>query len=172
MASSPSLEQNIAHVLALRRVATAVHDAGERRRLERVLRELRRSVGSAVPKRRAANLLGVTVQALERWIGRGLLPVARKPGSSRELIDAAALFTLAEEVSRLRDAGRSHGVLAAAFRELERSGRLPRKLRPNQSARELRDSFLGTTAHERLREVTELSYAMGVVAGYGSASRP
>ena len=112
------VEQAVAHIVALRRVAAAVDDPVESRRLEQVVRELSRGVGVGVAKRPAAALLGVTVQALERWIARGVLPVVRKPGSSRELIDSRALFGLAEEVARLREAGQTRALLATAFREL------------------------------------------------------
>src|SRR2546425_7569188 len=161
----------VEHVVALRRVATAVSDPAERRRLERVIRDLRRRIGIGVPKRRAAAVLGVTVQALERWIHRGLLPVARKPGSSRELVDTDALLALAGEVAELREAGRTRGLLAAAFRELEHSGHLPRKLRPNESARELRAAYLRTTPGQRLRDVADLSRTVDVLAAAGRRHR-
>ncbi len=89
-------------------------------------------------------MLGVSVQALERWVRSGALPVVRKPGSSRELIDAEALLVVAEEVGRLREEGVERGVLADALRTLRAEGRLPRKLRPNQSAAELRHEYLHT----------------------------
>jgi hypothetical protein len=164
-------KQAVAHIVALRRVARAVGDPVERRRLERVVRELSRSLGVGVAKRPAAAVLGVTVQALDRWIARGVLPVVRKPGSSRELIDSRTLLALAEEVARLRESGQTRGLLAAAFRELERTGRLPRRLRPNESAHELREAYLNTTPRERLRDVVELSFAVGVLAGHGTATR-
>jgi hypothetical protein len=167
----PEVEQKLVHIVALRRVAGAVRDPVERRRLERVVRELSRSLGIGVAKRPAAAVLGVTVQALDRWIARGVLPVVRKPGSSRELIDSGALLPLAEEVSRLREAGQTRGLLGTAFRELERTGRLLRRLRPNQSAHELREAYLNTAPGERLRDVAELSYTVGVLAGHGAATR-
>jgi hypothetical protein len=165
------VEQAVAHIVALQLVAGAVDDPVERRRLERVVRELSRSLGVGVAKRPAAAVLGMTVQALDRWIARGVLPVVRKPRSSRELIDSRALLVLAEEVTRLREAGQTRALLATAFRELERTGRLPRRLRPNESAHELREDYLNTTPTERLRDVAELSYAVGVLAGHGDAAR-
>jgi hypothetical protein len=159
-------EQTVHHVLALRRIAGAVADPTERGRLERVERALQRSIGVGVPKRKAAALLGVSVQGLEPWIDRGLLPAVHVPGSSRELVDREALVVLAEEVSRLRAGGLTRGVLAAAFRELEQAGRLPRKLRPNEPARALRRAYLATTPAERLHDVAELSYTAGVLAAH------
>jgi excisionase family DNA binding protein len=122
-----------------------------------VIGRLRRDVGVGVPKRRAAALLGVSVQALERWVRNGSLPVVRVPGSSRELIDAEALLVLAEEVTRLREQGQRRSIVATALRDLKAEGRLPRKLRPNQSALELRHEYLHTTPDERLRTGVALS---------------
>jgi DNA-binding transcriptional MerR regulator len=169
--SHNDLEQAVQRVIALRSVANAVIDPVERRRLERVTRELRREIGVGVPKRRAARLLGVSVQALEPWVERGLLPAVRKPGSTRELLDAATLIVLAEEVSRRREAGESRGVVAMSLRELERTGRLPRKLRPNRTARELRREFLATTPQGRLRDVAALSQTAVTLAAAGAEAR-
>lgn len=163
--------QALAHAVELRRVRRTVTDPEGRRRLGCVIRELRASVGVGVPKRRAAALLGVSVQALERWVGSGALPVVRKPGSSRELIDAEALLVVAEEVGRLREQGVERGALAEALRTLQAEGRLPRKLRPNQSAAELRHEYLHTTPAERLRAATELAELASALAGRAKAGR-
>jgi DNA-binding transcriptional MerR regulator len=169
--SQVDVERTMERIVALRRIASAVVDPSERERLERVIRGLRRDIGVGVPKRRAARLLGVSVQGLERWVERGVLPVVRRPGSTRELLDAEALIVLAEEVDRRRDGGEKRGVLAASLRDLQRTGRLPRKLRPNQTARELRRTFLATTPQERLRDVAELSQTAVVLAARGAAAR-
>jgi DNA-binding transcriptional MerR regulator len=169
--SHDAVEQAVQRVVALRRVADAVLDPEERRRLERVIRELRREIGVGVPKRRAARLLGVSVQALEPWVKRGLLPAVRRPGSSRELLDAETLVVLAEEVTRRREAGVTRGVVAASLRELKRTGRLPRKLRPNQTARELRREFRETTPQGRLRDVAALSQTAVAIAAAGAETR-
>jgi DNA-binding transcriptional MerR regulator len=165
------VEQAVQRVVALRRVTHAVLDPEERRRLERVIHELRQEIGIGVPKRRAARLLGVSVQALQPWIERGLLPAVRKPGSTRELLDAETLIVLAEEVTRRREAGESRGVVAGSLRELERTSRLPRKLRPNQTARELRREFLATTPQGRLRDVAALSQTAVALAAAGAEAR-
>ncbi len=165
------VERAVERVVALRRVVDAVADPAARRRLDGVIRDLRRDIGVGVPKRRAARVLGVSVQALERWVESGLLPVVRRPGSTRQLIDAETLIALAGEVARRRSAGEERGVVAASLRELERSGRLPRKLRPNETASELRRSFLATTPQERLRDVAELSRTAVALAASGAGSR-
>lgn len=164
-------DQALAHAVELRRVRQTVVDPDGRRRLGSVIRELRASVGVGVPKRRAATLLGVSVQALERWVRSGALPVMRKPGSSRELIDAEALLVVAEEVGRLRELGVERGALAEALRTLRAEGHLPRKLRPNQSAAELRHEYLHTTPAERLRAAAELSELASALAGRAKADR-
>jgi DNA-binding transcriptional MerR regulator len=169
--SHDTVERAVQRVVALRRVAHAVLDPEERGRLERVIRELRREIGVGVPKRRAARLLGVSVQALQPWLERGLLPAVRKPDSTRELLDAETVIVLAEEVSRRREAGERRGVVAASLRELERTGRLPRKLRPNQTARELRRVFLATTPQGRLRDAAALSQTAVVLATAGAEAR-
>jgi excisionase family DNA binding protein len=166
-----SAVQTLAHVVELRRVRQSVSDREAQRRLGRVIGELRQDVGVGVPKRRAAALLGVSVQALERWVASGALPGVRVPGSSRQLIDAEALLALAEEVADLREQGERRGVVAAALRRLEAAGRLPRKLRPNQSARELRHEYLHTTPAERLRQGIELSEFAVSLAARGRETR-
>ena len=167
----PSPELALAHVVELRRVRRTITDPDARRRLGRVIRGLRAIIGAGVPKRRAAGLLGVSVQALERWVRNGAIPVVRKPGSSRELIDAEALFAVAEEVARLRERGVERGALAAALGTLQSEGRLPRKLRPNQSATELRHEYLHTTPAERLRNAVILSETAHALAGRAKARR-
>ena len=146
----------VGQIVALRQVRGAVESPLERQRLTGVIRQLRRQLGAAVPKRQAAAALGVTVQALDRWVRAGAIPVARQPGSSRELIDSEALLSLAAEVERLRIEGESR-VLAKAIAALDSDGRLPRRLRPNQSANELRHEFLRSSPAGRLRQGVELS---------------
>lgn len=144
-------------IVALRRVRDAVVDEAERRRLTTVTRQLRRQLGAGVPKRQAAAALGVSVQALDRWVRAGRIRVLRRPGSSRELIDAEALLALAREVEQLRERGESR-VLGKSIATLAGQGRSPRRLRPNQSAAELRSEFRRSTPAERLRQGVELSH--------------
>jgi hypothetical protein len=151
MGRAARIEQAVEQLVALR--------LGQ---LGRVRRQLRRDMGVSVPKRRAAALLGVSVPALERWIRAGRLPVVRRPGSSREEIDSDALVDLATEVTRLREAGRSRGVLAEAFRRLEAEGKARPRL-PGEPGwfpdhtEERRVEFARTTPAERIAEAIELS---------------
>lgn len=165
------VERAVEQVIALQRVAEAVSDPRESRRLARVRRQLRRDVGVGVPKRRAAAILGVSVPALEKWIERGRLPVVRRPGVSREEVDAEALLELAAVVTRLREQGEDRRPLATAFARLAARGRPRPKLRPNESARELRELFEQTTPLERLRIGAELSAVGVTLAARGAAAR-
>ena len=163
-------EETVGQVVALRRVLASLDDPIERRRLARVIRQLRRRLGVAVPKHRAATCLGVSAQALEHWVRAGAVPVTRKPGSSREMIESEAFLAIAEEVERLREAGRKRA-LAPALKNLTDEGRMPRKLRPNQSARELRFEYLHTTPAGRLRTAIELSHTASALAANARARR-
>jgi hypothetical protein len=122
-----------------------------------------------VPKGRAARLLGVSPTALQRWIRSGRLPAVRRP-RGREEVDAEALLDVLAEVWRLRDEdGAAPRAISRAFRRLAERD-LPRpKLRPNQSAPELKSAYLGSTPIERLRETAELSLAGTTIARVGSA---
>jgi hypothetical protein len=166
-----TIERSVARAVALRRVAAAVSDPVEARRLARVQRELRREIGFSVPKTRAAALLGVSVAALDRWIAAGRLPTVRKPGAAREEIDADAVVDLALEVELLREEGVQRGVLAAAFDRLAAEGKPKRRPRPNMSARELRADFLRSTPLERLRTGAALSEVATLLAGRARARR-
>lgn len=154
---SEPLERTLSRIVELRRIRASSTDLETRRRMGPVIRELRRTVPAGVPKRRAAALLGISVQALDRWVEAGMLPTLRRPGSSRTLIDTEALLVVAAEAQALREEGAHQRVVAAALRRLHAEGRLPRKLRPNQSAAELRAEYQATTPEERLRAAAELS---------------
>jgi hypothetical protein len=165
------VQQAVEQIVALSRVADAVSDSLERRRLARVLRQLRRDVGVGVPKRRAAAVLGVSVPAVDRWIASGRLRAIRRPGVNRTEVDADALLDLAVEVTRLREQGERRALLARAFSRLDEEGRPPPKLRPNESARSLREVYEQTTPLERLRIGAELSVVGATLASRGVAAR-
>jgi hypothetical protein len=131
---------------------------------------LREELGDAVPKGVAARLLGVSTTAIERWIEARKLPVVNRPGGRQE-VAAEAFLDLADEVAHLRANGLTHGVLAEAFRRLERRGRPRRRPRPTESAAELRAAFATSTPADRLRETAELSFAIGALARAGARHR-
>lgn len=155
-------------IVELRRLAASLGDPEQRRRLARVVRALRASLPSGIPKRRAARLLGISPQALERWVRAGEVPTVRRPGSSRELVDRDALVRLLEETARLRDQGQGRPV-AGAVGALRDDGALRRRPRPNQSVAELRRDRCDWSSAERLRAGAKLSRAALRLA---AAARP
>lgn len=171
MGRAADLERAVARAVALRRVAPSVSDPREQRRLARVQRELLREIGFSVPKTPAAAVLGVSVNALDRWIASGRLPTIRRPGAVREEVDADALLDVAVEVDRLREEGVERGVLAAAFERLAAEGKPKRRPWPNVPARELRAEYLRTTPLERLRTGAELTHVATLLAGRARARR-
>jgi hypothetical protein len=171
MGRAATIEQAVARAVALRRVAAAVSDPVEARRLARVQRELRREIGFSVPKTRAAALLGVSVAALDRWIAAGRLPTVRRPGAAREEIDADAVVELAFQVELLREQGVQRGVLAAAFERLAAEGKPKRRPRPNMTARELRADYLNSTPLQRLEVGVELNRTGTILAALGRRLR-
>ncbi len=77
---------------------------------------------------------------------------------------------LAEEVTPLRERGESRA-LAKAIATLAARGRLPRRMRPNQSAQELRYEFLHSTPAGRMRQAIELSHVGAALAANARARR-
>lgn len=156
----------IEQIVDLRRVLGAVSAPEDRHRLSGVIRQMRHGLAVGVPKHRAAALLGVTPQALERWIAEGRIPTLHKPGSTRALVERDAFIALLAEVRELREAG-DRRPMAKAIRHLEERGELKGRLRPNQSARELRFDFERTTPQDRLRIAVALSKTAHVMAARG-----
>lgn len=146
----------IEQIAELRCVLRGIDSPPERRRLGAVVRQLRFGLDVGIPKRRAAALLGISPQALERWISDGRIPVMRRPGSSRELVERDALIRLVGEVRALREEGVQRPV-GRAVRQLEQRGELKPSVRLNQSARELRHEFVHSTPRQRLRNAVALS---------------
>jgi hypothetical protein len=167
MGRAADVERKMRQIVALHRAGQAVEDPVGLARVVRVRRQLEHEVGIGVPKRRAAALLGVSVPALDKWVGAGRLPVVRRPGSTREEIETEALVDLTAETMTLREQGLSHAVLATAFRRLDQDGKPRRRLRPNESPQELRSNYLRTTPLDRLREAAELSYVATTLAARG-----
>jgi hypothetical protein len=146
----------IEQIVELRRVLRSVPDPDDQARLRRVIRQMRLGLDVGVPKHRAAELLGITPQALERWTRSGKLPTIRKPGSSRELIEREPFLRILSEVRDLRASGEKRP-MAKAMNALQERGRLKPRVRPNQSADELRYEFHHTTPADRVRQAVILS---------------
>ena len=171
----PAAASLLEPIVRLRLAIRQTRDPGLRDELRQIEVALRRQVGPAVPKRRAACLLGVSVTALDQWIDRGRIPVvAPASGSSRLGVETAPLLELATRVSELRRSGRTRGLLSRAMDDLgwselgrrlvfrEDVARLPR---PNVSLLELRRQFEETTPEERVLQVTALHQSLNELAG-------
>ncbi|GAC1512813.1 MAG: hypothetical protein NVS1B3_16810 [Candidatus Dormibacteraceae bacterium] len=85
---------------------------------------LEEDLGPTVSRRLAAEVLGLSHTALQRWIDRGDIPVVFSE-AGRMQIPVAALLELDEEVSAARAAGRRHVLEPWALRAQQRSERLP-----------------------------------------------
>jgi hypothetical protein len=94
---------------------------GRNRESVRRIRERRaKQAGRGVSKAAVARMLGVSVNTLDKWIGRGRIKTKVDPKSGRELIDGQEAARLLVAVRVLRAQGKKDGVLAAAVDELER----------------------------------------------------
>ena len=152
------------------RQASAAADPSARAQLWRVARELRLELGDSVPKLPAASALGISVKALDHWVSRGAVPTFRRPGTNRSSVETDAVLDLLEEVADLRRTGVASAVIATAVGRVEDKGRMRRKLRPNESAAELRRTYETTTAADRLRIAAELSAVQVRLAAGGLRS--
>lgn len=174
MPRSVSVARLLADVVELRRALRETREPSVREKLRKVERSLRGTLGPSVPKTPAAGALGVSVQALDKWIDRGVLAVVARAGSSRVEVETGPLLDLLDQVTVLRAQGVRRGVLASAVRRLgwrddpagrrvlsENVARLPR---PNVPARELREQFERTTAEERVAEAARLSALLTALA--------
>lgn len=164
----------LSNTVELRRAMRETRERSVRRKLRSVEFSLRQLLGPSVPKTRAAQALGVSVTALDRWIDRGVLPVVARKGSSRLEVETGPLLELLDQVTLLRAQGLRRSVVAAAVARLrwrddpegrrvlsEHVAALPR---PNVSARELREYYKRTTPEERVAEVSRLSAAATAIA--------
>ena len=155
-------------IVQLRHAIVKTRDRATRTELREVEVRLRRALGPTIPKTKAAVVLGISVTALDRWVGGGFLPVVERPGSSRHELESRPLLELAAQVHRLNiDGVVTHGRIAPAVKLLgwkaDPAGRRVLRLdvaalpRPNISERELVENFRTTTPERRLREAAELS---------------
>ena len=150
------MDNRLRQIVELRRVAAALEPPAADQ-IWRLARELRLELDDSVPKLPVARALGISVKALDRWVTLGEIPTLRRPGAGRSRVETDAVLDLLQEVTDLRRAGVTRGVIAAAIGRLRDQGRLRRKLRPNQSSAELRRAYRTTTPLERLRIAAELS---------------
>lgn len=84
----------------------------------RNLQTLLADQAESVPKTVAADLLGVSVPALDRWIARGMVRTVRNPGSTHTEVDPEDLVALVREVRALRSRGEERALLPGALQRL------------------------------------------------------
>lgn len=162
-------------VVDLRLAIRETREPEVRGTLRKVERSLTSLLGSSVPKKQAAGLLGVSVVALDLWIDRGRLPVVATPGTTRLGVETRSLLDLAEQVELLRRQGVKREQLAQAFAVLgwpdDPAGRYVLRAeiaalpRPNVAARQLRRDFEQTTPEERLAQLDQLNRSMNALVG-------
>jgi hypothetical protein len=90
--------EDLRHLATLRALAPEL-PAANRRALDSVVADLTARIGPIVPKRRAAALLGISVQALDLWIQRDRIKARRAEGATRTGIDTDSLVWTANQIT-------------------------------------------------------------------------
>jgi hypothetical protein len=109
-----SIERALCDAVELHALAETSDARSLRSRLGGIADRRIEDIGPSVPKTRVAELLGVSVTALDNWIGRGAIPVVQH-SSGRQEVETRAAIGLAVEVRALRDRGQKRGLLATAL---------------------------------------------------------
>lgn len=79
-----------------------------------VRRELEARLGPTLSRSRAAQILGVSQTALDRWVAAGQIPIVLTPTGRRE-VPRQFVIELREAIGELRDRGRGRHPLASAL---------------------------------------------------------
>jgi hypothetical protein len=119
MAETEDAIEDLADLYVARRIARGA----SKRYIERVAARRARSTRGGISKALAARLLGISVNTLDKWIGRERIRTVKSAGSRREMVDVDHLVELLVHVRLLRALGQRNGVLAAAISEMEREDR-------------------------------------------------
>lgn len=107
-AESKRLVDNIVRLRRAERVPAVARDVAPARR------ELESRLGPTLSRSRAAQILGVSQTALDRWVAAGQVPIVLTPGGRRE-VPRQFVVEVAEAIEGLRAQGRGHHLLAAAL---------------------------------------------------------
>jgi hypothetical protein len=86
-------------------------------RLDSVLENLQKNVGSTVSKSNAAEILKVSRQTVDRWVNEGLLPVTKRK-NGRQAIPRDAFQRVANEVNGLKDVAKTRNFIADTLHSL------------------------------------------------------
>jgi hypothetical protein len=90
-----------------------------RAELEPVIADLRDDLDETLSKTQAAELIGVSVPTLDKWIAHRILPIRKAP-SGRPRIPRDTALDLAERVSDLREQGQQRNLIAGVVGMLQR----------------------------------------------------
>ncbi|HEX2391463.1 MAG TPA: hypothetical protein VHI77_00955 [Solirubrobacterales bacterium] len=111
MARVSESRQLVEGILRLRRVERIPEAAAD---VAPVRRDLEARLGPSLTRSRAAQLLGVSQTALDRWVAAGRVPTIVTPAGRRE-VPRRFVIELREEMSKLMAEGRTRHPLAAAL---------------------------------------------------------
>lgn len=117
MARQISPTRTARRILALRR--TARHGEDVRVELEPVIEDLRDELDDTMSKTQAAQVIGISVPTLDKWIEQRIVPVMRAQ-SGRPRIPRDTALDLAERVEDLRRHGRQRNLIVAVVDQLQR----------------------------------------------------
>jgi hypothetical protein len=104
-------------ILALRRTARRGGDV--QHELEPIIEDLRGDLDQTMGKTQAAQVIGVSVPTLDKWIEQRIVPVTRAP-SGRPRIPRDTALDLAERVAEIRERGRERNLIIAVVDHLQR----------------------------------------------------
>jgi DNA-binding transcriptional MerR regulator len=105
------------HIVTLQHVARRNDDV--RSELAPVIENLREDLDPTMSKSQAAQVIGVSVPTLDKWIARGLLPVQRAE-SGRPRVMRDPVLALAGQVDDLRRAGQDRHLIATVVDRMQR----------------------------------------------------
>src|SRR5438309_2273359 len=97
-------------ILALRR--TARRGGEVQHELEPIIEELRDDLDDTMSKTQAADVIGVSVPTLDKWIDEQIVPI-RRAASGRPRVPRDTALDLAERVADLRQRGRERNLIVA-----------------------------------------------------------
>jgi DNA-binding transcriptional MerR regulator len=110
VADTLSLVDNIVRLRRAERVRRAAPDVAP------VRRQLESQLGPTLSRSRAAEILGVSQTALDRWVDAGQIPVVIAPSGRRE-VPRQVVLELRESLDRLRQRGITRHPLSVALAE-------------------------------------------------------
>ena len=87
--------------------------------LDSVIADLRQDLDETMSKTQAAELIGVSVPTLDKWIADGIVPIRKAP-SGRPRIPRDTALDLAERIADLREQGRQRNLIPGVVDMLQR----------------------------------------------------